>query len=201
MLWIKWLAGAVIIGLYWVLSQRFWPSEPVLLRFVEDARLEPLIIGAVIVLVGLIIVRTKQTAMASNLRRERQEEKARERRQSKLKQEEPAAWVQGHDDLSLELDKMVALNKVPRVMKKLRSYWGYPEFLELTHELLTVEHGREGREGFDPLIHQEVNALRHFYIENIEKVMSPSLTEAEKDRIRDHIRKQENAGVDYPRWD
>ena len=198
MLWIKWLAGAVIVGLYWAVSLLFWPSEAVLLRFVVDARLEPLILGAVIVLVGIIIVLTTRTAMASNRRRERHEEEARERRQSKLKGEEPATWVQGHDDLSLALDKMVALKKMPHVMKKLSSYWGYPEFLELTDELLTMEIGREGRQGFDPLVHQEVTALRHFYIENIEKVMSPSLTEVEKDRIRDQIRKHENAGLDYP---
>jgi hypothetical protein len=201
MVWIKWLAGAVIVGLYWVVSQRFWPSEPVLLRFVVDAWLEPLIIGAVILLVGIIVVLTTRTAMASNRRRERQEEEVRERRQSKLKGEEPATWVQGHDDLSQALDKVVALKKMPRVLKKLSSYWGYPEFLELTDELLTMEQGREGRQGLDPLVHQEVTALRHFYIENIEKVMSPSLTEVEKDRIRDQIRKHENAGLDYPRWD
>ena len=74
-------------------------------------------------------------------------------------------------------------------MKKLRSYWGYPEFLELTDDLLTMEQGREGRQGFDPRVHQEVTALRHFYIKNIEKVMSPSLTEVEKNRIRQRIRK------------
>jgi hypothetical protein len=201
MVWIKWLAGAAVIGLYWAVSLLFWPSEPVLLRFVVDARLEPLIISAVIVLVGIMIVLTTRSAMASNRRRERQEEEARERRQSKLKGEEPATWVQGHDDLSLVLDKMVALKKMPHVMKKLSSYWGYPEFLELTDELLTMEQGREGRQGFDPLVHQEVTALRHFYIENIEKVMSPSLTEAEKDRISNQIRKHENAGLDYPGLD
>ena len=192
MLWIKWLAGAVIIVLYWAVSLLFWPSEPVLLRFVVDAWLEPLIIGAVIVLVGIIIMLTTRTAMASNRRRERQEEEALERRQSKLKGEEPAAWVQGHDDLSRVFDKMVALPKMPHLMKKLRSYWGYPEFLELTDDLLTMEQGREGRQGFDPLAHQEVTALRHFYIENIEKVMSPSLTEVEKNMIRNQIRKYEN---------
>lgn len=192
MLWIKWLAGAVIIGLYWAVSLLFWPSEPVLLRFVVDAHLEPLIIGAVVALVGVIIMLITRTAMASHRRRERQEEEALKRRQSKLKGEEPAVWVQGHDDLSQALDKIVALKKMPHVMKKLSSYWGYPEFLELTDDLLTMEQGREGRQGFDPLIHQEVTALRHFYIENIEKVMSPSLTEVEKNMIRNQIRKSEN---------
>jgi hypothetical protein len=201
MLWIKWLAGAVIIGLYWAVILLFWPSEPVLHRFGVGAYLERIIIGAVIVLVGIIIMLTTRTAIARNRRRERQEEEARERRQGKVEGNEPAAWVQGHDDLSQELDKMVALKKMPHVMKKLSSYWGYPEFLELTDELLTMEQGREGRQGFDPLVHQEVTALRHFYIENIEKVMSPSLTEAEKDRISNQIRKHENAGLDYPGLD
>jgi len=167
----------------------FWPFDPVLLRFGVDAHLERLIIGAVIAFVGITIILTTRSAMARKRRRQRQEEEARKRRQSKLKAKEPDAWVQGHDDLSRVFDKMVALPKMPHLMKKLRSYWGYPEFLELTDDLLTMEQGREGRQGFDALTHKEVTALRHFYIENIEKVMSPSLTEAEKNRIRRQIRK------------
>jgi len=189
MLWIKWLAGAIIVGLCLTVSLFFWPFDPILLRFGVDAHLERIIIGAVIALVGITIILTTRTAMASKRRRQRQEEEARKRRQSKLKGNDPAAWVQGHDDLSRVLDKLVALPKMPHLMKKLRSYWGYPEFLELTDDLLTMEQGREGRQGFDALTHKEVTALRHFYIENIEKVMSPSLTEAEKNRIRRQIRK------------
>ena len=189
MLWIKWLAGAVIIGACMAVSLFFWPFDPVLQKFGLDGHLERLIIGATIALAAIVTTLTTLSTMDRKRRRQKQEEEARKRRQSKLKGKESAAWVEGHDDLSSVLDKMVELPKMPHLFQKLRSYWGYPDFLELADDLLTMEQGREARQGFDPKVHKEVSALRQFYIENIEKVMSPSLTEVEKNRIRQRIRK------------
>jgi hypothetical protein len=189
MLRIKWLAGAVVVGVCMAVSLFFWPFEPVLLRFGLNGHLERLTIGAVIALTGIVTTLTTLSATDRRRRRQKYEEKTRKRRQSKLKRKESAAWVGGHDDLSRVLDKMVELQKMPRPLQKLRFYWGYPEFLDLVDDLLTMEQGRESRQGFDPKVHQEVSGLRQFYIENIEKVMSTSLTEVEKDRIRHRIRK------------
>ena len=189
MLWIKWLTGAVVVGACMAVSLFFWPFDPVLLRFGLDGHLERLIIGAAIALTGIVTTLTTMSAMDRKQRRQKHEEESRKRRQSKLKVKESPVWVEGHDDLSRILDKTVELPKMPHLFQKLRSYWGYPEFIELLDDLLTMEQGRESRQGFDPKVHKEVSALRHFYIENIEKVMSPSLTEVEKNKIRQRIKK------------
>lgn len=191
MVWIKWLTGAAVVGGFMVLCLFFWPFEPLLLRFGVglDGHIERLLIGAMI---GGILIGGTLALLAARDRKQRRlkyEEEMRRRRQSKLPVKDEPTWTKDHDDLSRIFDKLEALPQMPHVFKKLKAYWGYPEFLEMADDMLTMEDGREGRQGFDPKIHQELTALRHFYIENIEKVMSPSLTEAEKNRIRQRIRK------------
>lgn len=191
MIWIKWLTGAAVVGGFMALCLFFWPFEPLLLRVGVplDGYLERLLIGA---LIGGAVVGGFFAFLAARerkIRRLKYEEEMRKRRQSKLKGKDQARWTKDHDDLSRIFDKLEALPKMPHVFKKLKAYWGYPEFLEMADDMLTMEAGREGRQGFDPKIHQELAALRQFYIQNIEKVMAPSLTEVERNRIRQRIRK------------
>lgn len=189
MVWVKGLAGLIVVAACMLVSLLYWPLEPLLQSQGLDPNIERLMIGLI---VGSIAYTATLMIMAARERQRRRaayEEEARKRRQKKIKKD-PAAWTQrDHDDLSRVFDQMKALPKMPRVFEKLKAYWGFPEFLEVADDMLTMEQGREGRQGFDPAIHQEVTALRHFYIENIERIMSPSLTEDEKNRIRERIRK------------
>ena len=179
----KYALGAVTIFGCMALSLFFWPFEPVLAQIGVEFQLERLIFGAIVgaallhnILVVLSTLEKKQKEAAHQAA-------SLKRRQGRIINAEPAAWVTPEDDLSRVFDKLDALNAMPHLLKKLRAYWGFPEFLEFTDALLTMETGRETRRGFDPLVHQEVTALRDFYIENIDRIMSPDLTSDQRDRI------------------
>ena len=96
-----------------------------------------------------------------------------------------ARWVTGHDDLRNVLDRCVTTQeKMPHIHKKLHLYWGYPEFFEYVDSLLTMERGREGRQGFDDRITEELLMVRQVFIDNLEQVMAPDLKQQDRERIR-----------------
>ncbi len=184
--WGKGIFGTCMIAASVAACLFFWPLAP----FFLDATVERALIGAVIGVIIVVIVMILLSVQEKKQRREAYDEQMRLRRQSKIKVKKASpSFAEHHDDLSRVFDQMKALPNMPRVFERLKTYWGFPEFLEVADDMLTMEAGREGRQGFDPAIHQEVSALRHFYIENIEKIMSPSLTEEERNRIRERIRK------------
>ena len=76
---------------------------------------------------------------------------------------------------------------MPHIHKKLQLYWGYPEFFDYVDSLLTMEMGREGRQGFDDRITEELLMVRQLFIDNLEQVMAPDLKQQDRERIRKSI--------------
>jgi len=90
------------------------------------------------------------------------------------------------------IDKCVALKKMPRVFDKVKSVWGFPEFFDEVDSLLFMEPGREGRAGFPEGVYKEIDALKRIFMKYPYEVMSPYLSEKEKEKVLKTIEETEN---------
>ncbi len=78
---------------------------------------------------------------------------------------------------------------MPHIHKKLQFYWGYPEFFDYVDSLMTMERGREDRQGFDARITEELIMVRQIFIYNLQQVMAPDMKQQVRERIRHSIQR------------
>jgi hypothetical protein len=82
------------------------------------------------------------------------------------------------------IELCIALKKIPRVYSQLKNVWGYPEFFDTVDGLLLMERGREDRAGFSDGVYKEIDALKRVFMKFPEEVMSPYLSEVERNRVK-----------------
>lgn len=99
----------------------------------------------------------------------------------------PPAWLKGQNELPAIFDQIKAVKNYPHIYNKLKTFWGYPEFFDYIDKLLTMEQGREGRQGFDARLHSELINIRQYFLDNVEQTMAFDLSEDERKRIRSKV--------------
>jgi hypothetical protein len=81
------------------------------------------------------------------------------------------------------IEKCVAIKSMPHVFDNVKRMWGYPEFFEYVDNLLMVEEGREGRQGFPEGIYREIAALKRLFMEFPEEIMAPELNDQARRQV------------------
>ena len=90
------------------------------------------------------------------------------------------AAVQKKRDL---IEKCVAIKSMPHVYQNIKNVWGYPEFFEYIDNLLMVEEGREGRQGFPEGVYKEIAALKRLFMEFPDEIMAPELNDQARKQV------------------
>jgi hypothetical protein len=93
------------------------------------------------------------------------------------------------DGLAL-LDSSEALKKIPHVFEKIKKLWGFPAFFNYMDNLMLVERGREGRQGFPEDVYRELMALERFFAENPDAAAHPTLVASDREEIRQLIQER-----------
>lgn len=94
------------------------------------------------------------------------------------------------DDKRNALEHCEALKKMPHVYEKLKKLWGFPAFFNYMDNLMLVEPGREGRQGFPMEVYTELDALDRLFMNYPEEVCHPSLVSSDREEVKRAIRER-----------
>jgi hypothetical protein len=68
--------------------------------------------------------------------------------------------------LPADVRPMITGHQYPRIVNRIADLWGHCEYTRLHFQSLLIDR-RKGRQGFPPAVRRELEALQHYYFQNL----------------------------------